>query len=198
MAGQLLSRQLTHDLFTAAFLPALDITTQCVSPRSSVLCCHHGSLYPLSPVFSLNTQCPCPGCSLLSSRSLADSEAPSLAAAHHWTAHPQLWSPALRSGPDTQKLVTTRHDSFPPVSRRPGPSSASVWTCGAAPAQPAQPAASTNMKSKFDSGSGGCLARRPQCGGTIRGRVSPESLLAASSYSGTQAPRGHQPGHTQQ
>ena len=70
------------------------------------------------------------------------SEAQSLAT-HHWTAHRQLVSPGpgWQQSPDTQKLVTARHDSFPPVC---------VETCGAAPSL-----ATANMKSKFDSGSGG-------------------------------------------
>ena len=105
---------------------------------------------------------------------VSDSEAPSLAAAHHWTARPQLWprSPlSARTHRSWSRPVTT----VSPGVTVPGPVCAG--TCGAAPAQ-ASPA-STNMKSKFDSGSGG----RGQAGEpAVQGRVSP-----GCSYSGTQA-----------
>ena len=90
------------------------------------------------------------------------SEAQSLAA-HHWTAHRQLVSPGpgWQQSPDTQKLVTARHDSFPRHAAE--RAEASVWTCGAAPAW-CPGCQSTNMKSKFDSGSRGRGTDRPGCG----------------------------------
>ena len=186
MAGQQLSQQLTHDLFTAAFLPALDITTHwSVSLTSrSPLCCHHITLYLSSlfsvSLFSRNTQCPC---SLLSSRSPPVSEAQSLAT-HHWTAHRQLWSPGpgWQQSPDTQKLVTARHDSFPRhAAERP------VCVCGPVELPPLGVlAASTNMKSKFDSGSRGAKHRAAGAGNHPW-----QSLSWLHLASGTQGPGRH-------
>ena len=100
------------------------------------------------------------------------SEVQSLAT-HHWTAHRQLVSPGpgWQQSPDTQKLVTARHDSFPRHA-----------VCGPVELPPPGVlAASTNMKSKFDSGRAqGCGCGEPSVA---------ESLLAASS--GTQGPGRH-------
>ena len=104
------AQQLTHDLFTAAFFSALNITTHTSVSHLSLLSAVMSLHVTVSPPLSLcNTQC--------LTAIVEVSKSQSLAALHHWTAHRQL-RPRCRQprSPDTQKLVTARPDSFPPVS----------------------------------------------------------------------------------
>lgn len=156
MAGQLSSRQLTHDLFTAAFLlAALDITTQSVS-LTSLLCAmlssHCITVSPGCLLILAEYSVPlCSGCSLLSSRSPSISEAPSLAAAHHWTAHPQLVSPALPSadrGARTHRSWSRPVTTVSPVTPAPA-TGARPPVCGPVELpQPSSPACSQHQHEK--------------------------------------------------